>query len=247
VTTTQDPTGTTIDTSGEKNEDVLDIFRKTFSGDGTYYGESRGGTCSYGQSNPNEDNNWAVDAFIALNNPQFLKSVTCGMCLKVTGEGVGLGNSPIVGEHLVFVDNLCPECHEGSVDFGTSGDGRWEISIQAVQCPVGDSTIQYRFQGSNQWYIKLQVRNARIPITSLELMKDGQWVSLTHTDDGHWVATNMGEWPTGPIDVRMTAANGQVLYDGIPGIQTSSDVVDGLQKVQVAEDASLPTASVKAP
>ena len=50
-------------------------------------------------------------------------------------------------------------------------------------------------------------------------MKDGQWVSLTHTDDGHWVATNMGEWPTGPIDVRMTAANGQVLYDGIPGIR----------------------------
>ena len=41
------------------------------------------------------------------------------------------------------------------------GDGRWDIEIRAVQCPVGTSAIQYWLQGSNAWYLKLQVRNTR--------------------------------------------------------------------------------------
>ena len=49
----------------------------------------------------------------------------------------------------------------GDVDIGDAGDGRWDVEIQAVQCPVGDTKIQYSYQGSNLWYIKLQVRNAR--------------------------------------------------------------------------------------
>ena len=49
----------------------------------------------------------------------------------------------------------------GSVDFAENKDGRWDISIQAVQCPVGDNKLQYAFQGSNPWYLKLQVSNYR--------------------------------------------------------------------------------------
>ncbi|XP_012944286.1 expansin-YoaJ, partial [Aplysia californica] len=154
---------------------------------------------------------------------------------------VGLGNSPIVGEFLVFTKDLCPECAAGDIDFAWNGDGRWDIRIQAVQCPVGDTTIQYAFQGSNQWYIKLQVRNARIPITSLELKKGKDWVTPKHTLDGYWEVMNQGEWPAGPINVRMTAANGEVLNDVIPKIETDSTVImDGFNKVQVSFDNSLP-------
>lgn len=49
----------------------------------------------------------------------------------------------------------------GSVDLAENGDGRWEVEIQAVQCPVGSTKLEYKFQGSNPWYLKLQVRNAR--------------------------------------------------------------------------------------
>ena len=35
------------------------------------------------------------------------------------------------------------------------------ISWQPVQCAVGDSPLQYSFQGSNPWYLKLQVSNGR--------------------------------------------------------------------------------------
>ena len=35
------------------------------------------------------------------------------------------------------------------------------MEIQAVQCPVGESKLEYLFQGSNPYYVKVQVRNGR--------------------------------------------------------------------------------------
>ena len=32
---------------------------------------------------------------------------------QVTGHDAGSDNSPLAGEHLVFVDHLCPECSKG--------------------------------------------------------------------------------------------------------------------------------------
>uniref|UniRef100_A0A2C9LC39 Expansin-like EG45 domain-containing protein n=1 Tax=Biomphalaria glabrata TaxID=6526 RepID=A0A2C9LC39_BIOGL len=159
----------------------------------------------------------------------------------VVGSGHGLGNNPIVGEHIVYVKDMCPVCHEGDVDFALDGDGRWNITMQAVQCPVGSSTIQYAFQGSNAWYIKLQIRNARIPITGVQIEKNGAWQTLTHSIDGYWLLSGGGAIADGPIKVRMTAANGQVLEDMIPRID-NDHILEGLQKVQVAFDASLPSA-----
>lgn len=40
-------------------------------------------------------------------------------------------------------------------------DGRMWMEMQAIQCPVGNTTLEYKFQGSGTYYIKLQVRNAR--------------------------------------------------------------------------------------
>lgn len=49
----------------------------------------------------------------------------------------------------------------GDLDFAQDGDGRWDIEMMAVQCPVEQTNITYTFQGSHQYYIKLQVRNSR--------------------------------------------------------------------------------------
>lgn len=52
----------------------------------------------------------------------------------------------------------------GDLDFYTPGDGKWEISFDAVDCPdVSGSkgNIQYRFTGSNGWYLKLQIANSK--------------------------------------------------------------------------------------
>lgn len=60
-----------------------------------------------------------------------------------------------------IVGDLCPECSNGDLDQATGGDGRWSISWYPVQCAVGDSNFVYSFQGSNPYYLKLQVANTR--------------------------------------------------------------------------------------
>ena len=52
-----------------------------------------------------------------------------------------------------------------------NGDGRWDVQIQALQCPVGNLKLEYKFQGSNPWYLKIQVRNARYVHEALECLQ----------------------------------------------------------------------------
>ena len=36
--------------------------------------------------------------------------------LQVHGSGQGLGNDPITGDFIVYVKDVCPECHSGKKD-----------------------------------------------------------------------------------------------------------------------------------
>ena len=48
---------------------MLDLFSRKFSGDGTYYGATTAGTCSYGAM-PSDAWPVSVDVLVALNAPQ---------------------------------------------------------------------------------------------------------------------------------------------------------------------------------
>ncbi len=61
----------------------------------------------------------------------------------------------------VLVSNLCPECKTGDLDQEKAGDGRWKIEWHPVQCAVGSTPFVYSFQGSNPYYIKMQISNHR--------------------------------------------------------------------------------------
>ncbi|KAK3097894.1 hypothetical protein FSP39_014245 [Pinctada imbricata] len=164
------------------------------------------------------------------------------MCFRVHGSGQGAGNDPITGSFTVFVKDLCPECHAGSVDLAENGDGRWKVDIQAIQCPVGNSKIEYKFQGSNPYYVKLQIRNARIPATSVEMFqpKHHVWTQLKHTTDGFWTfGGGTVEKPVHfPARIRLTAANGEQITDHVP--KMANDVVIHGDGVQFSFDSRLP-------
>ncbi|CAC5426364.1 exlX [Mytilus coruscus] len=236
-------------TSGATHQGILNLYHNKFKGDGTYYGAGEQGTCSYSPpSLPPTVAAGNIKRYIALNKPQFFNSLSCGMCFKVHGSGKGLGSDPIVGDSIVFVKDLCPECLAGSVDLAENGDGRWEVEIQAVQCPVGNTKLEYKFQGSNPWYLKLQVRNARIPVTRLSLWqpKSQRWAAMQHTSDGFWL---MGPGPFekpvhpsvhAPLKMKLTAANGVVIEDQITKMPNEV-VIHGTGK-QFPQDPSLPQA-----
>lgn len=62
----------------------------------------------------------------------------------------------------LFVFDKCPGCGPGDLDIydgnGTGKTGRCAIAWKAVDCPTGvRDSLFYIFEGSNQWWLKLQV------------------------------------------------------------------------------------------
>jgi hypothetical protein len=135
----------------------------------------------------------------------------------------------------------------GDVDLGLTGDGRWGIYWTANDCPVGSTFLQYLFQGSNLYYIKLQVRNHRVPISKVEFQgTDSAWYPGARTPDNFWLVNPFTYPFTWPLTVRVTSIAGHQVIDKVPEFGTG--VVDGSNRVQLNSiSSSSPTAPVKPP
>lgn len=156
------------------------LMRRKFHGDGTYYGDGgwEGGNCAIRSPRPNFYKRYVP---IAINNKQY--EGMCGACIEFWGDGKGLGANPIVGRKMGVIVDRCPECKYGDIDLSMAGDGRWKVSWRVVPC-AGDSKISFQFEGSNQFYWKLQPRGMRSPARSVNV----GGVEAYRTQDNHWIA-----------------------------------------------------------
>ncbi|KAK9826362.1 hypothetical protein WJX81_002256 [Elliptochloris bilobata] len=103
-----------------------------YYGDGTHYG--KGGDWNGWCKGFGKGNGWPGLPTVAMNAEQFENGGACGVCISGYGTGKGAGYTPIVGNFFVTVNNLCPECHHGAIDFCDDGDGRWQIIWYIVDC-----------------------------------------------------------------------------------------------------------------
>lgn len=146
------------------------------------------------------------------------------MCVSISG---------IPGEPnnlLAYVNDRCPECLTGAIDLGWTGDGRFPITWKAVDCPV-IGNLQYLFQGSQPFYMKLQVRNNKIPISTLEFgTPSGSWITGTRTQDNFFECPSYPYPVSMPLKVRVTGIDGESLIDQIQSI--SMTPFDGQVGVQ---------------
>jgi expansin (peptidoglycan-binding protein) len=176
----------------------------------TYYDATGAGACSYGASPEDLD-------VAAIAQRDYASSAVCGACAEVQGP---------LGTVRVRLVDVCPGCTTaGHLDLSRQAfakiarpiDGRVAVRWRFISCPV-TGPIRYRFkEGSNPWWTALQVRNHALPIQKLEWWRNGQWVALPRQSYNYFVqSTGMG---SGPLRVRVTASNGQVLEDTLPGIQ----------------------------
>ncbi|CAF1063288.1 unnamed protein product [Didymodactylos carnosus] len=188
---------------------------------------NNGGTCSLDPTPSSGKNN--IHTTVAMNAQQFYGSEACGLCLEVTGNGEGVGTKSIQGTFNVFVNNLCPECKKGDLDLGLNGDGRWKIEWKAIACNV-DGPINYFFQGSNPYYIKVQARNYRHPVSKFAIIQNGVRKYLSRTQDNFFISKGDINFPIyPPFVVELTSMKNEVLTDIISKFENGIAIVGGKQ------------------
>lgn len=171
-------------------------------GAATFY-ESRGEIGACGRPQPT--------LHVAVSPVDFAGSVLCGAYLEVRRSG----RAPVIVE----VTNLCPECPPGNLDLspaafdglGARSDGRiavtWRIVPGAVRGPV---SIQIK-DGSNPYWVAIQVRNHRYPIKTLEARRGNAWRRLGRTAYGYFLAQKgLGG---GPFTLRITDTRGHRIVE----------------------------------
>ncbi|KFE69079.1 expansin EXLX1 family cellulose-binding protein [Hyalangium minutum] len=181
------------------------------NGIATWYYADGSGHCGYDKS-PND-----MDV-AAMNASEFNNSAMCGACAEVEGPQ---------GTVRVRITDSCPECAAGHLDLSKEAfakispvdagrvQTRWRLVSCAVQGPV-----RYRIkEGSNPDWAAIQVRNHLLPIQKLEWMKSGSWVEVKRESYNYFVASSgMGK---GPVQLRLTATDGQQLVDTLPEIEAN--------------------------
>jgi len=103
------------------------------------------------------------------------------------------------------------------------------------------------WQGSNAYYIKIQVRNHRVPVNTLEFSASGVWYQGIRTDDNFWNAPSNFPFPiTFPLQVRVTSITGASVIDTVSALAADNVVLNGGNNVQLPS-ISVSSTPTKAP
>jgi expansin (peptidoglycan-binding protein) len=191
-----------LDAGGQDEPGECAFIEAVKQGEGTYYAADGSGNCGF----PASPGDLLVGA---MNTTDYAGSAVCGACAEVTGPQ---------GSVRVRIVDRCPECAPGDIDLSPQAfeqlaplkDGRVPIQWHYVPCEVSGGVVYHFKDGSNPWWVAVQVRNHRLPIEKLESRgADGAFHALTRLDYNYFVAdSGLGE---GPFTFRATDIEGQQL------------------------------------
>ena len=199
---------TTPTSGGAPTPSTTVALSATHSGEGTYYGATGAGNCSF---DPSPDNLMVA----AMNHTDYAGSAACGEYVAVTGPK---------GTLTVRIVDQCPECRPGDIDLSAEAFARiaepvagrvpitWQVVAGDVQGPIA-----FRFkEGSSRYWTAIQVRNHRLPITGLAIKPTGSasWIDVERLDYNYFV--HPLEIAPGALQVRVTALGGATLVSSLP-------------------------------
>lgn len=185
------------------------------TGEGTYYVEADGsGNCSF----PATPNDLLVGA---MNQTDYQDSAVCGSCVHIVGPK---------GEITVRIVDRCPECAPGDIDLSPQAfdqiaehqAGRVAIRWWRVPCEVS-GPIRYHYKdGSNPWWLAVQIRNHRHPIAKVEYKAaNGTFVQMQRTTYNYFLESKgLGD---GPYHFRVTDIFGQTIEDANVPFQENAE------------------------
>lgn len=150
----------------------------------------------------------------AVADPDWAGSLHCGRCLEVWGPEATI---------VVRVVDRCPECPTGHLDlsaeaFDAIADpllGIVPIAFRSVPCPVAGNLSVRQQEGSNPWWLSIQVRDHRHAVASVELRETGAttWQPMPRADYNYFVAQTGGSGFQFPLDLRLTDIHGHVVVE----------------------------------
>lgn len=192
--------GGSSSSSSSSGSVVTEEIGDTYAGKATFYSVDLGeqGNCSLPCP--------STYLVAALNSADYAASALCGGCARVEGPD---------GSVVVQIWDQCPGCGTHGIDlsetaFGAIADpdlGRIDVSWTMVRCPWLDPV------GYEVFSDRIQVRNHRVPIESVEIDKGSGYVPLTRRSDNFFT----GSVPDADLPIRLTGTTGEVLEDVIRG------------------------------
>jgi expansin (peptidoglycan-binding protein) len=135
----------------------------------------------------------------------------CDACIWVT---TAKGKSALLrvvtyGQTTMNSIDVSPEAYQ----ILDSGEYPRAMTWQFAECPA-TGPMMYEFQtGSNQWWTSLWVRDARVPLTTVEVQSanHASFVALQRGSDG--TLTDAGGFGMGMFSIRSTGVDGQQIVD----------------------------------
>ncbi|MBB5350272.1 expansin (peptidoglycan-binding protein) [Haloferula luteola] len=160
----------------------------------------------------------------AMNGVQHDEAEWCGAWVEVTGP---------LGTAFVQIVEVCNECPRGNLDLGPAAffeitgdtEGLYPITWRWVSAPGDIGPIHFYSQGSNPYYLKLQVNNTVNPPATMEVFHNGTFESMARTEDYHFVHSD-GTALEEPFTIRVTDIFGhEVTTSGLTISATSTGQV----------------------
>jgi len=221
-----------------QDSSVSKLMTGSVNGKMTYYADTGNGNCGLSNPVPPLYSDKLFFSRVAIVTQYYDSSKTCGACLNVTSKGTGAGNNPIPnGSFLVFVTDQCPSCASGGLDSTKGLDGVWDMEWTLVECPMTDTNyIQFFYQGSNSNYIKIQVRNSRVPAAQVYVTQGATELEGARTSDNFFEIHSQVPF-TFPLPIRMVSILGDTIRDVVPKL-LSDGVLDGTTQFPAHSDIS---------
>jgi expansin (peptidoglycan-binding protein) len=140
----------------------------------------------------------------------------CGAFARVQGP---------YGNIQVRIVDRCPDagCGPGHLDLHPEAFkkiapieyGRVDITWELVSPPIAGDIVYHFKDGSNPWWVAVQVRNHRNPLASFEVWHDGAWLALPRQQWNYFLAASgLGG---GPFTFRVADVFGnEIVTAGVP-------------------------------
>ncbi len=155
----------------------------------------------------------------------------CDQCAQLTANGISIVAHIVTygTENGVDAIDLSPQAQSALGLSSSDWTGTWQFSSCPTTAPVYYEFDARQWSPQNFWYVRVWVRNSRLPIRTVETnVANGGWVATSQQSDGAWQSESGVDFSKG-LQIRVTATNNEQLVDTLPTLTSmdASNPVEG--------------------